>query len=301
VKRREILTGLLAGTGFAAANGYLWQQAVDIAPEEFGDDALASTDFSQPLQLDPETDSESFTPAPTSELDKVRYFENEFNDDIFLPESEQSLLVSVLLRMERVQRITGHGNYNLLGFDDMIKVARNYNSVGAFEKAELEFMEKVFFTEASEYGFLGDKVTNNLTESIKKSDTLKIPYSGHYLFKNESLAYYEKLKKDVGSSIILTSGIRSNVKQMHLFLAKCNKSSFNLSKASRSLAPPGHSYHGIGDFDVGKVGYGVANFTDEFAKTDEFKRMLDLGYVQIRYTEDNRLGVRFEPWHIKVV
>jgi zinc D-Ala-D-Ala carboxypeptidase len=26
-----------------------------------------------------------------------------------------------------------------------------------------------------------------------------------------------------------------------------------------------------------------------------------LGYVQIRYTEDNRLGVRFEPWHIKVV
>ncbi|BFM17571.1 hypothetical protein R50073_37540 [Maricurvus nonylphenolicus] len=299
MKRRDILAGFLAGTGFAAANGYLWQQAVNITPEEFGDESLASTDFSQPLQIEPESDSETIT--PTTNVDKVRFFEDDFSDDIFLPETQQPLLTSVLLRMERVQRITGHGNYNLLSFDEMIKVARNYSSVGSFEKSELEFMEKVFFTNASEYGFLGDKVTNELTEKIKKADTYKVPYSGHYLFKNESLAYYEKLKSDVGSSIILTSGIRSNVKQMHLFLAKCSKSSFNLSKASRSLAPPGHSYHGIGDFDVGKVGYGAANFTDEFAKTDEFKRMLDLGYVQIRYTEDNRLGVRFEPWHIKVV
>lgn len=299
MKRRDILAGFLAGTGFAAANGYLWQQAVKITPEEFGDESLASTDFSQPLQIEPESDSETIT--PTTNVDKVRFFEDNFSDDIFLPETEQPLLTSVLLRMERVQRITGHGNYNLLSFDEMIKVARNYSSVGHFEKPELEFMEKVFFTNASEYGFLGDKVTSELTEKIKKTDTYKVPYSGHYLFKNESLAYYEKLKGDVGSSIILTSGIRSNVKQMHLFLAKCSKSSYNLSKASRSLAPPGHSYHGIGDFDVGKVGYGVSNFTDEFAKTDEFKRMLDLGYVQIRYTEDNRLGVRFEPWHIKVV
>ena len=134
-----------------------------------------------------------------------------------------------------------------------------------------------------------------------KKDTYKVPYSGHYLFRGESLDYYNTLKKDVGEGIILTSGIRSNVKQMHLFLSKAVRSDGNLSKASRSLAPPGHSFHGIGDFDVGKVGFGVANFTDSFAETDEFKRMLDLGYVQIRYTEDNRLGVRFEPWHIKVV
>ena len=25
-----------------------------------------------------------------------------------------------------------------------------------------------------------------------------------------------------------------------------------------------------------------------------------LGYIQIRYTEANQLGVRFEPWHIRV-
>jgi len=75
----------------------------------------------------------------------------------------------------------------------------------------------------------------------------------------------------------------------------------NLSKASRSLAPPGHSYHGIGDFDVGKVGFGRKNFSEEFARTDEFHRLVELGYVDIRYPRDNLFGVRYEPWHIKVV
>ena len=120
-------------------------------------------------------------------------------------------------------------------------------------------------------------------------------------FNELTEALYDKLKKDVGDSIVLTSGIRSVVKQTHLFLAKTIQSKGNLSKASRSLAPPGHSYHGIGDFDVGKVGFGRKNFTEAFAKTDEFKRLVDLGYVDIRYHRNNMLGVRYEPWHIKVV
>ena len=87
---------------------------------------------------------------------------------------------------------------------------------------------------------------------------------------------------------------------MHLFLKKSILVGGNLSRASRSLAPPGHSYHGIGDFDVGKVGLGYANFTEKFSQTDEFKQLKKLGFVQIRYTEDNPFGVRYEPWHIKV-
>jgi LAS superfamily LD-carboxypeptidase LdcB len=105
----------------------------------------------------------------------------------------------------------------------------------------------------------------------------------------------------MGKSIVLTSGVRGVVKQMYLFLAKAVRSDGNLSMASRSLAPPGHSFHGNGDFDVGKVGYGYRNFTEDFAKTAEFKRLEELGYIRIRYHEKNPFGVRFEPWHIKVV
>ena len=67
------------------------------------------------------------------------------------------------------------------------------------------------------------------------------------------------------------------------------------------VPPPGHSYHAVGDFDVGKKGFGSRNFSEAFAQTDEFKRLIDLGYLDIRYPQKNPFGVRYEPWHIKVV
>ncbi|MGH1374647.1 MAG: M15 family metallopeptidase [Cellvibrionaceae bacterium] len=321
MKRRELLAGVAVGTAFAAGNAYLWNMAEETAPDVYGDDALAEAgsyldrvpdeaivDREAPVSLVGSDDSgpvdDSAVKASVSESsieEKVRNFENNFSDDIYLLDDEFPLLESVTLRLERVQRVVGHGHFNVLDFDQLLQYAKGYNSVGAFTPEELAFIEKIYFTQASDYGFLGVKVTDNLTTKITRSEIVKVPYSGHFLFKGESLNYYEKLKQDIGPNVILTSGIRSNVKQLHLFLSKARASGYNLSKASRSLAPPGHSYHGIGDFDVGRVGWGALNFTNQFASTDEFKRMQDLGYVQIRYTEDNRLGVRFEPWHIKVV
>jgi LAS superfamily LD-carboxypeptidase LdcB len=57
----------------------------------------------------------------------------------------------------------------------------------------------------------------------------------------------------------------------------------------------------VGDFDVGKRGFGRKNFSTEFARTEAFQRLLSLGYVQIRYPAGNPYGVRYEPWHIRVV
>ena len=289
MKRRDIVVGMFSGVAFGLGNGVLWKMASDATPKNYGDVALTQSEPPQAVEE-----------APTV-LEKVRFFENEFVDDLYLPQNEFTTLTAVINRLERVQQFVGHGNFNLLGFDAMLKYANRYDSIGKFSPTEMAFMEKIFFTEARQYGFYGEKVTDNLTAKIKDQDVERVPYTGHYVFKGRSYAHYQKLIRDVGPSIVLTSGIRSVVKQMHLFLSKCAKSNGNLSKASRSLAPPGHSFHGIGDFDVGRLGWGEDNFTSKFAMTDEFKRMQDLGYVQIRYPEDNRLGVRFEPWHIKVV
>jgi len=165
----------------------------------------------------------------------------------------------------------------------------------------LEYLEKLFFADAHTYGFYGEKVMSGLTERIPSKDLLKVPKTGHFLFKGKSLALYDKLRKDVGEDIVLTSGIRGTVKQMYLFLSKVSQAEGNMSKASRSLAPPGYSYHAVGDFDVGKVGFGFKNFTEDFANTDVYKKLQDLGYISIRYTDDNQFGVRYEPWHIQVV
>lgn len=141
---------------------------------------------------------------------------------------------------------------------------------------------------------------NRLTENIQRKDVVKVPGTGNYLYKGHSREIYNNIRKSIGRDVILTSGIRSVMKQFLLFLRKACRSQGNLSLASRSLAPPGYSYHAIGDFDVGQVGFGALNFTSKFAETKVFHQLQDLGYIQLRYTEDNLLGVRFEPWHIRI-
>ncbi|ODS23419.1 hypothetical protein AB835_09045 [Candidatus Endobugula sertula] len=259
-----------------------------------------------PPTLESDTDKAKVNVVTTSgpqpkKRNKNIDFERDYDDDFFVLVNEKEVLHSVALRLKKLQSTIGYGNFNIVSFDDAIKYAKRYSNIGAFSTAEIYFIEKIFATNAADYGFYGEKVVNSLTSRITSKEAFKVPYTGHYLLKEESLAFYKKIRKNVGDQIILTSGIRSNVKQLYLFLGKVIRVNGNLSRASRSLAPPGYSYHGIGDFDVGRMGWGGKNFTDAFAKTDEFKRMRDLGYVDIRYEHGNKLGVRFEPWHIKVV
>ncbi|MDA1299143.1 MAG: M15 family metallopeptidase [Proteobacteria bacterium] len=234
-------------------------------------------------------------------LSKMAQFETNHVEDVFLPTAQRSLLVSVYERLSRVQAVAGHGNFNVISFDETLRCARDYSSVEPFPPSELAFLDALFADNARRYGFFGEKVTSRITASISERDRRKIPYTGHFLFRGDAVARYLKIKRDLGDRIILTSGIRGVVKQTHLFLAKTIAARGNLSLASRSLAPPGHSYHGVGDFDVGKVGFGARNFTADFAETDEFSRLVDLGYIDMRYPLHNLLGVRYEPWHIKVV
>lgn len=230
----------------------------------------------------------------------------DFSDDVLhknpviAHKDERRLLCGISLKLKQTQKLIGYGNFNLLGFDELLKIARTYPKIGAFSKEELDYIEKIFYIEATKYGFYGKKVTHELSDNIKKKETLKIAYSGHYLYQGEPNELYKRLQKEIGPSIVLTSGVRSVVKQLDLFLYKTQKLEGNYSVAAHSLAPPGYSFHGIGDFDVGKVGLGYKNFTSAFAHTAEYQSLQKLGYISIRYPQDNPFGVRFEPWHIKV-
>lgn len=221
--------------------------------------------------------------------------------DYFINKDQFSELAKLNRKLRRVRSVVGYGNFNLLGLDEAIKYGRHFSKIGKFTKNELEMLEEIFYRSANQYGFYGEKVLTSITDTINKKEVIKIPHTGHYLFQGKPFYMYHKIRREMGNKVILTSGIRGIVKQSQLFISKAVKTKGNISLASRSLAPPGYSYHGIGDFDIGKVGYGYRNFTSDFAKTDEFKRLMDLGYITIRYPMANPFGVRFEPWHIKVV
>jgi hypothetical protein len=221
--------------------------------------------------------------------------------DVILDPAQRIAFDSALARLRRLQKYVGYGNFNIIGWDQSLRLARSRDSIGAFTRAEFDLIEEMFFADAKRLGFYGDKVVTDLSANIDRRDIVKIPKSGHFLFKGTSSETYEKIRRDLGNSVVLTSGIRSVVKQIYLFMNKADKVGGNLSLASFSLAPPGHSYHAIGDFDVGKKGFGIKNFSEAFAQTDEFRRLIDLGYLDIRYPQQNPFGVRYEPWHIKVV
>lgn len=233
-------------------------------------------------------------------LHKIQNFNNLHDDDVQIDINLYETFESTVMRLRRLQKLVGHGNFNILNFTDGLALARNYSKVGKFTKQELRFMEIIFYEDGQRYGFLGQKPLKEITDQVKKKDAIKIPYSGNYLYKERSIEIFENIKKELGDQVVLTSGIRSVMKQFLLFLNKVYSSDGNLSLASRSLAPPGYSFHGNGDFDVGQAGYGKLNFTGHFTETEVYKRLTELGYLKLRYPQDNQLGVRYEPWHIKI-
>ena len=270
------------------------REALGLAPQQPQRVALQNTAPPQVLIKD-------HTKEIAARKEKSRNFKTTFEDDIFIDPDKIKILRSLNTKLWKARTHIGYGHFNLLDFDAFAKICKSASNLKELTSQEKEFFEQMFHEDAKRYGFYGDKPLDSMTAVINKKDAVKVPRTGHYLYRGEPYNLYLKIRKEVGPSIVLTSGIRSVVKQMHLFLTKAIKVDGNLSKASRSLAPPGHSYHGIGDFDVGKVGFGLRNFSDQFAQTREYQKLINSGYIQIRYTKDNPFGVRYEPWHIKVI
>lgn len=233
-------------------------------------------------------------------LSKVRHPNNPHPDDIILDAKGRQLLSQVVKRFQRVRSYIGHGHFCALGYDESLAISKRVSKIGRFTTEEQKFLEMLFYRDASKYGFMGEKQILHLTHRINKRDIYKVPYSGNYLYKGESLEKFELIQRELGRNLILTSGIRGLTKQFYLFLSKANRFKGNLSLASRSLAPPGYSYHATGDFDVGQRGLGGDNFSTEFVNTEIYHELTSKGYVRYRYDKDNLLGVRYEPWHVKV-
>jgi hypothetical protein len=233
-------------------------------------------------------------------LHKMKHFNEPYKNDIHIDSGLYKVFKSTVMRLRRLQQMTGHGNFHLLSLDKGISIARKFSRVGAFTGEEIGFMEMIFYTEASDYGFFGKKPLKKLTDRVKKDNVIKVPYTGNYIYKGIPFEIYTRITKQIGKKVILTSGVRGVLKQFLLFLNKAYKHNGNLSLASRSLAPPGYSFHGNGDFDVGQVEFGAANFTERFTTTEVYRRLSELGYLKLRYPENNLLGVRFEPWHVEI-
>jgi hypothetical protein len=212
--------------------------------------------------------------------------------------SGSRIVSSILRKLSLVQDHVGYVQFNIISFDEMLNVASRCKK--PFNSSEIAYIESIFYGDPRKYGFYGERTVTGLSTAISKKDVIYMDKTGHFLMKGAALEKFSQIKRLVGNDLILTSGVRAPVKQLYLFLKKMENSRGDLRLASTSIAPPGFTFHSIGDFDIGKEGYGHFNFTEKFQETDVFKKLYDGGHICIRYTQKNPYGVRFEPWHIKV-
>jgi zinc D-Ala-D-Ala carboxypeptidase len=208
------------------------------------------------------------------------------------------LLKSLLNKLTAVQDYVGYVRFNTISFDETLKIAHRCHK--ALTPSEIGYIETIFYSDPKRYGFFGERTVLRLTSVIPEKDIVYIPKSGHYLLKGAATEKYRTIKNLIGNELILTSGVRAPIKQLHLFLKKIVSEGGDLRLASTSIAPPGFTFHSVGDFDIGKAGFGHANFSEKFQETDVFKKLYDRGYITMRYPHANPYGVRYEPWHIKV-
>lgn len=232
---------------------------------------------------------------------KMDKFYQEHVGDIFLKGNDLDLMQRCWLKLKRTSEVVGYGNFNILSFDSFLKVCRMYPRIGELTPDELNFLETIFYHDATRYGFYGQRVFKEINHEIPQKEITKLGNTGQHLFRDRAIYLYKELSAHIGSSLIMTSGVRGVPKQLYLFLNKAVRNRGNLSLSSRAIAPPGYSFHGCGDFDIGRIGWGYRNFTKEFETTPEFKELYRLGYVKLRYPFGNLLGVRYEPWHVKTV
>ena len=233
--------------------------------------------------------------------DSIDFTKNIHKDDVFVSKKDFVMLQSIASKLHIIQKNVGHGNLNIISFDEILLIGIITNGIKKFTKEEISLIEDIFYEKPTNHGFLGDRTCFKLTDKINKKKIKRVTNTGHYLYKGDSTKKYNKMCKDVGNNVCITSGVRSIVKQMSLYFDKIIKFNGNISKASNSIAPPAYSYHALGDFDIGKKGLGSDNFTTRFTKTKVFKKIKKLSYIDMRYTIDNKDGVRYEPWHVKIV
>ncbi|MDO9305796.1 MAG: D-alanyl-D-alanine carboxypeptidase family protein [Sulfuricurvum sp.] len=219
-------------------------------------------------------------------------------DSSVVKRGSNSLVTSLLKKLIIVQNQVGYVQFNILSFDDLLKVASRCKK--PLQPSEIDFIESIFYGDPRKYGFYGERTVPNLTIVTPQKDVVYMDKTGHFLMKGAATEKFAHIKRLIGPDLVLTSGVRAPVKQLYLFLKKMEYAGGDLRLTSNSIAPPGFTFHSVGDFDIGKAGYGQFNFTDKFQETDVFKKLYDGGYITIRYTSNNPYGVRFEPWHIKV-
>lgn len=115
---------------------------------------------------------------------KIKEFDRSFPDDYMATPEEFVLIRSVSAKIRSVMNHVGYVNFNVINYDDLLRSMKQYSSLRRFDQKELDYIEEIFARDAADYGFFGEKVMTSLTDNIRRNDIVRIPRTGHYIYKD---------------------------------------------------------------------------------------------------------------------
>lgn len=199
------------------------------------------------------------------------------------------------MRLGQAQSSIGHGRFNLASFDDVRAALGKHAPLSSREENEFAAL---FALDARRIGFLGPRVVQQLSAALPLDQLQAVPPTGQHVFP-AAFELFMRARKVVGEQLIVTSGARGVPKQMLVFINSALHGGM-IARPVHSVAPPGYSYHAVGDIDVGDRRLGGVNFTEAFANSPTYKTLAALAYIHFRYPRHNPYGVQFEPWHLQI-
>ena len=136
-------------------------------------------------------------------LEKIKRFDEDLAGDIWVDKADVKVFYSLAKKLNKLRAYVGYGNFNLISFDEFLKLSHKNSKLQDLSIAELNLFEKLFFADAEEYGFYGEKVITTQTYSFSRNNCKKIPRTGHYLMKGKAEELYGDLRKKLAMTLSL--------------------------------------------------------------------------------------------------
>ena len=104
---------------------------------------IAPEVLAQNMDILTKTPSENLDDHIKDYLNKMKHFDKPHDNDVQIDTSIYNIFKSTVKRFRRLQQTVGHGNFQIISFDDGLKIARKYSQVGEFSRAEINFIEMI--------------------------------------------------------------------------------------------------------------------------------------------------------------
>ena len=118
-----------------------------------GCSALGLLSLSKEAFAGDESTREDHTKDSLSHIEKIKRFDEDLEGDVWVELEDVKTFYSLAKKLNRLRSFVGYGNFNLISFDEFLKLSAKSSRLKPVTAKELELFEKLFFANAKNTAF----------------------------------------------------------------------------------------------------------------------------------------------------